>query len=1365
MKLRNLLYIIIVAASALPLSAPAQVAPYPFRSFPPVKLGPSEGAYCMLFNHLGLLVIGTGNGLKIYDGYSIRSLRSDAYTPALLPNNSIRCIAEDNEGNLWIGTRDGLTRCDERTGQTHTFHLPGSDQRIIYTLYAGRNNKLWIGTDGGLIMLDTHTGNVFTYNSKNSWMRTPDGLCTHMTGYSPKAIVETPQGDLYIGTWSDGLFRLRKGSRTFERYPKLNDGNSAYSLLLDHRGRLWAGSWGYGVMRIDNPQDVLHPHVTCYPFPPNHFDIFLHIIQDPRTHRIWASTREGVCAINPDEKGAQWQQYTSIGNTPLSYCNDISFDRNGNLWMLTQNNGIIETTPYPSPFHIFTLDPTGFSQPGNFATAIHTDDGIWFWLGLNPYGIALYNRLTGQTLYNNNIPGFASIPQRLLATSFTAITRRRNGDLWFADNNYGIIVRNAANKTYVIDNTRCKWLRDNFVNTFLESRDGTMWIGTRSGLSRITPDGKASAMTLKTGSYDVSDCDIRGISDDSNGNLWLATDNEGILCLPRPQHQSIRPVVRQYALRNHNLAVNDANAVYEDHQGRLWAVSNSGGLFLLDCKTNAFNPVNHAFHIPGDRALAITEDPSGSLWLTTDEAIVRLRVKDRSGPVPEVSIFTQDDGLGNTIFSSNCVCQYGKEMFFGSRSGFIAFRPVTLYAGRTDKTNIVVTGIDINDGPWSTLNDSTLKTHISKETPEFTRMVTLPPSIRKIGFDFARLSYGNARKTLYAYRLEGYDDKWNYCRENSHHAVFQNLSSGTYHLYIRATDSQGHWQQMPYPITVRVLPPWYASWWAYLIYLALLTAAVLGTIEWYKRHLHTQNSLRMGVILTNITHELLTPLTVISATIYKLRQQAPVYENEYQVIDGNINRLTRLLRQILEVRKSQAGQLRLQASRGDLSAFIRQRAENIRPMAEKQLIQLSMDIPERSTVGWFDPDKLDKIIYNLLSNAIKYNREGGKINLSLSVKGGKATIRVADNGIGMSKDQLRHLYTRFFDGNYRTRNVGGTGIGLALVHELVKLHHGTINCQSEEGRGTAFTVIIPIKKNAYSPHETSSSEACKAKANATVKEIMNEHSEAHPNITRQSVLVKTNAPRVLLVEDNADLLELMRQALSKHYHVFTARNGKQAWNTIQKEPLDLVISDVMMPIMDGLELTKLIKGNKSFWQLPIILLTAKDKPEDKNEGYATGADAYLTKPFTFEELIVRTDMLLTNREKTRDRATKEARNAIEDKQPVHNSDPDKVFLEKAYDKVMEHIEDADYDREQFAQDMLVSSSTLYNKIRALTGKTITEYVNDIRLSEACKTIIAEPNATIADIASRVGFNTPKYFSRLFKKKYGAGPKEYKSPST
>ncbi len=456
--------------------------------------------------------------------------------------------------------------------------------------------------------------------------------------------------------------------------------------------------------------------------------------------------------------------------------------------------------------------------------------------------------------------------------------------------------------------------------------------------------------------------------------------------------------------------------------------------------------------------------------------------------------------------------------------------------------------------------------------------------------------------------LQGYDDDWKYCAGGSHSATYQNLPSGTYHLRVRAAGSNGQWQEMDYRVTVRVLPPWYASWWAYLIYIVLLFAATFATIRWYREHLRTQNRLRMGVVLTNITHELLTPLTVIYATIYKLRSQAPQYEDEYQVIDNNIQRTKRLLTQILEVRKSQAGQLRLKVSRGDLAAFVSNVVEEIRPMAEQKHISLETSLPEKEKAAWFDSDKLDKILYNLLSNAIKYNRNDGHILLSLDIKEPEAVISVKDNGIGMDKKQLNHLYTRFFDGDYRRQNTGGTGIGLALVHELVTLHHGSIRCKSSRGVGTTFTVTIPINKKAYPQQEIDTSVISKAVDYETMRSLTDD-STPTPGIRQERVLVKANVPTMLVVEDNADLLELMKQALSKHYRVVTAKNGKQAWNVIQKEPLDIVVSDVMMPVMDGIELTRLIKNDQSFWQLPVILLTAKDRQEDENEGYAIGCSS------------------------------------------------------------------------------------------------------------------------------------------------------------
>lgn len=695
---------------------------------------------------------------------------------------------------------------------------------------------------------------------------------------------------------------------------------------------------------------------------------------------------------------------------------------------------------------------------------------------------------------------------------------------------------------------------------------------------------------------------------------------------------------------------------------------------------------------------------------------------------------------------------------------------VKLKGNRSPK--LVITDIIIDDQPFDQL-DSIDKEEISKEMPAYTRKITIPERVKKFSAEFSLLPYGNTEKNVYAYQLEGYDEDWQYCDKGLHRATFQNLSSGTYHLRVKATDGYGKWQELPYTITIKVLPPWYASRIAFMLYILMLIGGIFAAARWYKERVKTRNSLQMGVILTNITHELLTPLTVISATIYKLKERAPQYEEDYLVMDNNINRTTRLLRQILEVRKSQAGQLHLLVSRRNLISFIEEACENIRPMAEHQQVTLFLEKPKAEGMAWFDADKMDKIIYNLLSNAIKYNKVGGKIDVSLSLNKDQAVITIADNGIGMSKEKMKHLYTRFFDGDYRKQNMPGTGIGLSLTHDLVKLHHGDIQCESQEGKGTTFTITLPIRKSAYAPDEIDNSDKPNAVNQEAIRQASQETeqesqpaSDDKPKLTsvHQSIFIRKNASKILVVEDNEELLALMLQVLSKNYHVFTAKNGKQAMNIIMKEKLDLVVSDVMMPIMDGIELTKQLKSDKSFWQLPIILLTAKNKEEDKTEAYAVGADAYITKPFKFDELEVRINALLANRKKMIEKIQAEIslQTSAEDEAQaaLHLSNPDQAFITRATEVVMQHLADGDYNRESFAKDMAMGESTLYNKLKATTGQTVIAFITSIRLKEAQRIIRSNPNILISDVAIQVGFNTPKYFSKCFKKEFGIFPKEY-----
>ena len=903
-----------------------------------------------------------------------------------------------------------------------------------------------------------------------------------------------------------------------------------------------------------------------------------------------------------------------------------------------------------------------------------------------------------------------------------------------------------------------------------------MWIGSRNGMSIVYPDNTGYFLTMKEGKNDFSNCDIRNICQDRQGNIWVSTDNEGIIRISG-NPKNIRSLkYKQYCSKNQLFAINDAQKCMEDKQGRLWAISNSGGLFLYNKVEDRFEYQNRKIHLPDEQTFSIEGDAFGNIWVALNKALAYITWKSQDAEnLRNITYFTSEDGLGEVKFSADASYQFGKEIFFGGRTGFFSFTPSPLMGMKHHKKNskLIITDLLIDDVSFAML-DSVLKSDISKEMPHYTQEITIPAKVKKFDIEFALLTYGNASKNVYAYQLEGYDEDWKYCKPDVHKATFQNLSSGTYRLRLKGTDGYGQWQELPYAITIKVLPPWYASRIAFMLYILMLIGGIFAAARWYKEKVKTKNSLQMGVILANITHELLTPLTVISATIYKLKAMAPQYEEDYLVMDSNINRTTRLLRQILEVRKSQAGQLHLLVSRGNLVSFIEEACENIRPMAEHQQVRLKFNKPYSEGTAWFDADKMDKIIYNLLSNAIKYNKVGGKIDVSLSLSKEQAVITIADNGIGMSKEKMKRLYTRFFDGDYRKQNMPGTGIGLSLTHDLVKLHHGDIRCESLEGEGTIFTITLPIRKNAYAPDEIDVSNKRKTVDQKAIQQVSQEVNLEAPNSeeedkpklapVRQSIFIRKNASKILVVEDNEELLALMLQVLSKNYHVFTAKNGKQAMNIIMKEKLDLVVSDVMMPIMDGIELTKQLKSDKSFWQLPIILLTAKNKEEDKTEAYAIGADAYITKPFKFEELEVRINALLANRKKMIEKIEAEmslqASSEAEAQQEVHLSNPEQAFVTRAKETIMQHLSDADYDREAFAKDMAMGESTLYNKVKATTGQTVIAFITSIRMKEAQRIIQSNPNILISEVAIQVGFNTPKYFSKCFKKEFGVFPKEY-----
>ena len=548
------------------------------------------------------------------------------------------------------------------------------------------------------------------------------------------------------------------------------------------------------------------------------------------------------------------------------------------------------------------------------------------------------------------------------------------------------------------------------------------------------------------------------------------------------------------------------------------------------------------------------------------------------------------------------------------------------------------------------------------------------------------------------------------------------------------------------------------------ILLTLLVIALIAIIFFAGRRLYLRSQgvrrrLQMSAIFTNITHELLTPLSVISASVDKLRDTEPEYSHEYDLMQFNIQRMVRLLQQILETSKSEAGQLRLLVSQGDVMKYIRETAECLEPLILKKEMKFSINCQPESMMGWIDTDKLDKIIYNLLSNAAKYGREGGHVSIDAVTNDtfNEIIIKVSDDGEGIPPKQMKNLFKRFHDGDYRQHQTIGTGLGLSLTQDLVILNRGTIDCKSEVGKGTVFTVTLPIYKDAFAPDQID--EQNKIDLNIPKNAII-DFNTIIPDINAEpEEMTEEDGYKLLVVEDNLELLMLMQQLLKSTYRVYIARNGKEALKIIKEKELDLIISDVMMPEMDGLELTRTIKSDPNYNHLPIILLTAKTQEEDIKEALQNGADEYLKKPFRLGDLKLRIDNIIENRKRMQTELSQmteeEVVNTI-----ASTPSPDEIFVNQALELVHAHIEDESYDREALAADMGASASTLYNKLRSITGMHVSAFIRDVRMKEAKRLAMENPKLRVSDLAYSVGFHDPRYFATCFKKHFGTQPKEF-----
>ena len=776
----------------------------------------AEEARCLKFDHNGLMWIGTDLGVCAYDGYRFRTYRNDAYSPGILPNNYVLRITEAPEDRLWLGTRDGLTCFDRRRNTFRSYRLRSQNARMIDALFTSSDGTIWVGTSNGVSRYDAET-DEFTDISMTAGVR---------------SFSEDKKGNIYIGTWEGGLFRLNPKSGKLVAYPQLSERNTVQSQLVDSRGRLWIGTWENGIIRLDHPENESNPGIHRINEGRRDFRTFHQLVEDSVSHAVWGCCIEGLTSVDLDD------EQKVENHSELSFCYSLATDGHGNLWVLTRNQGLVHLSTKPSPFHFYHLDTTGLELPVNRIQTVFTSDGNYFWLGLQPYGLALYDRRANHVNYNTHIPGM----QQMTGTSgihvqtiYTFIQRSEQ-ELWLGSSQ-GIVVCRTGEPARLLTRQGTPFIGDGNVNTFCQLHDGTVLVGQSAGIGVAFSDTQGRLL--------VSNVDVRNIIEGHDHRIWVATDNSGIISFTGDMRQPQSIQSRLYAPVKGNYPLKDAIAVYEDSHRRIWAISNGGALFLYDVEKDQFTVVNQRYHLNVNRLYAIGGDEKGQLWLSTDKGLVCLKIDDNGKCHP--AYYSVEDGLERIRFSANGLSRFGKELFLGSANGFFSFKPDQMdHWQPADSASLLVTGLQINDRPYEWL-DSVLQRSISAEPPYTTRQITIPASIRKFTVEFALLAYQNEQQCKYAYRLEGYDHDWHHVDADNRQAAYQNLPVGTYQLKLRAIDSYGNLVELPYAIQVRVLPPWYRTWWAYLIYLLLLGSAAYGVKEWYKNRLNRRARLQQRV--------------------------------------------------------------------------------------------------------------------------------------------------------------------------------------------------------------------------------------------------------------------------------------------------------------------------------------------------------------------------------------------------------------------------------------------------------------------------------------------------------------------------------------
>lgn len=1358
-QLKNLLFLLFLILGSL--YAAASQKPYSFKAINTTSFLPTSEVRNLFQDSEGFIWISTYNGLVRYDGYSTIVYKPDIENSGKSIDGFVNIVTEDNQHRLWIGTHNGLYVLDKKKDRIERVVSPVLEGNYIEAIVYTSSGDLWVGSNKGLFRKKAGEKDFEKYDPL---MREDNA------GLDIKSIIEDKRGNIWVGTWANGLFRYDPQTKRFYTYKGLNPAHSAHILFQDKDENIWIGTWRYGLLKMVNPYDMdnysfqRYMHITGNPESLAD-DIVYAINQDPNSGKLWIGSRSGLSVLESEKNGGCFTNYlpgNKSGDLPFNEVDALMCSRDGLMWVGMLGGGIYTVNTRKLSFVHDTLPALMKSYPTSSVRSIYQCEDGKLWMGIMGFGFILYDPQMQEIIPYQQLPAFKDLPY--ISTVNDIIYRRKRKEYCFATWDAGIWVFDGQ-RVKMIDSVTYPELTDICIYSLAEDTSGNLWIGSRSGLFMLDASGRLRALSeLVADDKEVfPQTSIFKIVEDKEGNIWVTTVTAGIWKISLSNGGEYN--VKQYGVSQQSSSSMGAMTLCVDSYNRIWAGTNGNGLDLYDRQSDCFVSVLDEYFKDGEVVFSMLEDEQKTLWLTTNSGMYHVNIPI-DGTAPVVHTYTEEDGLQGSNFNRNAAVKgIGGVLFFGGVHGLNHFKPEHIVYDETSYP-VAITDLKIfNTSVRKMQAEESCK--ILDKPLEYADHITLAYNHNNFSLDFSILNYVNPQLNKYEYQLLGYDDKWIQASGNRHFAYYNNLPAGEYTFMVKGANVNGIWSSDVRTVQFTILPPPWLSWWAYCIYFLLLSGLLWYLYRTMQNRMNLKHTIELGNIqrqkleeinhaklqfFTNITHELLTPLSIISASIEELKQQTPELKTTLRSISENTVRLIRLIQQILEFRKVENGCQKLRVSEGNITLFLKQSISAFTPLVRQKKLYIRFEGEEVEYKGYFDIDKLDKIVYNLLSNAAKYTYEGGVITVTQHYDEESGIYRFTINNPGelIPKEKIEHFFERFYEGEYRKFHTIGTGIGLSLVKDLIVLHHGSVQVFSDKEKGNSFTVEFPILAAAYSEEETDRNTQYADRAILPVE-------EERESIDRQLTDGAPAKVTLLLVEDNKELLKLMVRLLQNQYHILKADNGMDALYILEREEVDLIVSDVMMPQMDGMELCRRVKEKFETCHIPVILLTAMTYDEDRIKGYQSGADGYICKPLHLPVLLAKIENLLERRKRI---GVDFRKQLVFEAKELEYTSMDEAFLQKAVDCVNAHLSDCGFEHAQFIAEMGMARTTLADKLKQLTGLTPSAFICNVRLQVACRLIDEKKKIRIADLAYAVGFNDPKYFSSCFKKKFGVTPKEF-----